>query len=115
MVLDAEDVEDAPITLHGVDEEEAKRVKGDVDGRGRELLVLSQVEEVGADIAVGDDLRLARNAVHELPHREEVALLRPRPEVAQPHILACPLPPSLQRHHGRLRGTRGDDVSPGHG
>ena len=114
-LVDTKDVEDAPVTLHGVDEEEAKRVKGDVDGRGRELLVLSQVEEVGADIVVGDGLRLARRAVHELSHREGVGLLGPRPEVPQPHVLAHPLPPGLQRHHDRLRGTRGDDASPGYG
>src|SRR5262245_49982657 len=48
--VDAEQVEDCPVALHGVYEEEAQRMDGDVDAGGSELLLLAEVEEVGAHV-----------------------------------------------------------------
>jgi hypothetical protein len=52
-LVDAEQVEHGPVAVQRVDEEEAQRVHGDVDAGGGELLLLAQVEEVGAHVLVG--------------------------------------------------------------
>jgi hypothetical protein len=53
-LVDAEHLEDLPLPIHGVDEEEAHRVDRDVDAGGRELLRLAEVEKVGTDVVVRD-------------------------------------------------------------
>jgi len=48
----AQEIEDLPVALQRANEEEAQRTHGNVDAGGRELLVLTQVQKVRANVVV---------------------------------------------------------------
>ena len=65
-LVHAQDIEDLPIALQGVDEEEPQGMQRDMDGRRGELLLFAQVKEVGADVLVGGRFGATLDPVDEL-------------------------------------------------
>src|SRR4051794_19961487 len=51
-----DEVEDGPGTLQGVDKEELDGGEGDGDGAGGDVFLVDEVEEVGAEFILGDEV-----------------------------------------------------------
>src|SRR5918998_2238303 len=82
-----DEVEDGPGALQGVDKQELDGGEGDGDGAGGDVLLVDEVEEVGAELILSDEVGGLAIVAGEAEHGLDVAVLSAGGETAKLHVL----------------------------
>ena len=88
----ADDVADGPGAVQRVDIEELDGGEGDGDGARGDLLLVDEIEEVGAEFILGDAVGGLAIVAGEPLHGLDVAALGPGGETVELHVLEHALP-----------------------
>ncbi len=82
-----DEVEDGPGTLQGVYKQELDGGEGDGDGAGGDVFLVDEVEEVGAELILGDEVGGLGIVTGELLDGLDVTGLGAGSETAKLHVL----------------------------
>jgi hypothetical protein len=91
-VARVDEVEDGPRALQGVDKQKLDGREGDGDGARGDVFLVDEVEEVGAELILGDEVRGLARVASEPEHGLDVTGLGAGGETAKLHVLEHALP-----------------------